>query len=167
MIEKIDEKAKAIEEHARKYRMLEFVQNLALTAFISTVLVVSFTIIGAYVLEKPKMYYKNLPFPVYPKTVKPGEPVPALVERCNISNQLVTYKITRILMSVDGGESVILPPIDVILEPGCKNSKSMVSVIPMGTKPGMYRLVGNAELDGTLRKFSMDWYTETFEVVEK
>lgn len=149
----------------KKVNKIDLIQKIALTVFIITVLVTSFTILGFYFFEKPKMYYKNLPFPVQPHVLKPGQAVPSYVERCNTDDGLTTYTITRVLQSMDGGESIVLPPIQVILEPGCKASKSLVSVIPYGTKPGTYRMIGKATLDGTVRKFVVDWYTQPFEVV--
>lgn len=129
----------------------------------------SFSLVGSILFfgyfgffEPPFLSYENLPFrPITPK-VKPGDPVLLAVRRCNNDSQTRLYGTARALVS--NRTQVILPAQQVSIPPGCHDGISSLTVIPLGTPPGIYHLEGLAEAQGTLRTSLVKWSSGEFEV---
>ena len=128
-------------------------------------LAVALCIGGYYVFfEPPFLTYPNLPFPVLTPKVKHGDAVQLDVRRCNSDTKTRVYGLAHSLV----GETVtiLLPAMPTSLPPGCAQAVSVINVVPQGTPPGTYHIEGYAEVQGTLRTYSIPWRSAPFEVVE-
>lgn len=114
--------------------------------------------------EQPFLSYRNLPFPVITKAVKPGEAVQMVVSRCNSESITRISRVASVLVGPDA--EVILPVTDAPILPGCSSSVSAVNVIPPGTPPGRYMLRGYGEVIGTFRTHMVEWESQFFDVIE-
>lgn len=126
------------------------------------------SVTGAYYLyvEVPYLSYTKLPFPVLTKTVKAGERVLLTVLRCSADNKTRVYNISHLLMPEDRKlRPVVLDATAASIEPGCTEAISSVNQVPVGTAPGRYHVEGLAEVNGTIRTFSVGWRSEPFTVV--
>lgn len=151
--------------HSKKERIrrLEVGQEIAASIFISVVTIISLIIFWFSLFEPPPLYYRNLPFRIINGSIHPGDSIAYKVYHCNEANSMTTYTITRYLQSLDGKNlSVILGSTDSILMSGCSKEISLDTVLPKEITPGRYRILGRAEVQGTVKKFYIDWYTEPF-----
>lgn len=121
-------------------------------------------LIYAMFIEEPFIRYQNLPFPVE-TPVEQGRTVPIVIERCNDSATEQAYMSTRKLRNVDSDKEILLPNNSVSISPGCSRSTSRSVVIPQETRPGRYVIEGEVTFHGIIRRYSIPWYTETFEVI--
>lgn len=124
----------------------------------------AFIVVYAVWFEEPYIRYQNLPFPVE-TPVEQGRTVPIVIERCNDSNTEQAYMSSRSLRNVDTEKTVLLPSGSVSMKPGCERSTSRSVVIPQETEPGNYVIEGEVLYQGILKKHSLKWYTETFQVI--
>lgn len=116
-------------------------------------------------LEPPWLSYRNLPFEVQAPTARPGELVPLHVVRCNATDAVQTYAIARSLENLDTGQYFVLPESLVQIRPGCHDETSLANRVPAnGVPPGRYRIIGMAEIQGTLRTMHVPWWSRPFEV---
>ena len=136
-------------------RMLQLVGSLA----------VLFVGLLAYLvfLEPPWLIYNNSPFPVLNSPVKAGSAVQMTVDRCNSTNVLRVYGLSRTLKC--NGVEVVLPAGLASIKPGCTTALSVVNVIPTGTPAGTCKLHGQGEIQGIVRTISVAWESQAFEVV--
>ena len=142
--------------------MMSTIFTILRAVFNLMLVVIGMTGIYLMYFEQPFLSYGNLPFPVLTPKVKPGEAVSILVIRCNSDNRTRSYLLSHTL--VGGQLKIILPANSVSLDPGCRKEVSAVNVIPIGTSPGVYRVEGFAEVQGTIRASSIHWESESFEV---
>jgi hypothetical protein len=115
-------------------------------------------------IEQPYLYYQNLPFPIGSQVIA-GEAVHLAVERCSRADETRSYGTTHTLTDVDSKQSVLLPNVEVSIEPGCHRSISKINVIPGDTKAGRYIVGGLATVEGTFVTHKVAWYSEPFEVI--
>ncbi len=115
--------------------------------------------------EPPYLRYEDLPWPVTLAKVRPGQVIPVRVRRCNDSKQVRAYTVTHQLVSVDSERRYVMEPRLTTIEPGCETTTSEINVIPAGTPPGMYRVVG-AGIGDTLRSWAVPWHSQPFEVTQ-
>lgn len=113
--------------------------------------------------EKPFLTYPQLPF-VSPRIVSPGDAVNLEVLRCNSDDKVRTYIMSHTLIGLETQQRYVLPAQVVSTEPGCKRVVSGISVVPLGVSPGFYMIEGYSEVAGTIRTFSVHWYSEAFRV---
>lgn len=115
--------------------------------------------------EQPYLSYQNLPFPPQVPLVRAGEIVPLLVRRCSSAHKAQTYTMARSLQSMDSNRWIVLPDMTVRAEPGCTEGISLINAIPRETPPGHYRVIGLAEIQGTVRTMHVPWLSGEFAVV--
>ena len=119
-------------------------------------------------LERPFLSYKNLPFPVTPEAVVPGQQISFVVVRCNSSHEIQQLVSTRALVPEDSiMKAIIFDYIFVNVEPGCTPPTSLTATIPLGTAPGFYRIAGKSKVKGLAADHEVSWNTERIKVVEK
>ena len=117
--------------------------------------------------EEPFLSYKNVPFIVHGQTI-PGGPAASPVIRCSSSNKTEAYRTTRNFQKMGANQSaMVLPSVDVTVEPGCEPAISRVNIVPDGTLPGYYRFTGVASVEGMFITHKVSWGTAFFEVVAK
>ena len=117
--------------------------------------------------EVPYLTYKNVPFDVTEK-VAAGSPVSADVLRCNSSKKTEAYTTTRNFQKMGANQpAIVLPSVDVTVEPGCEPAISRISIVPDGTVPGWYRFYGVAKVEGLFVMHQVPWGTAFFEVIAK
>ena len=137
----------------------------AFLRWLNAICLIAVICIGGYYafLEPPFLTYGNLPFPVLTPQVRDGNTVILDVQRCNADSKTRVYAIAHTLV----GETmtILLPTVPTSIRPGCSQSFSAINVIPPNTPPGTYHIEGYAELQGTLRAFSIAWRSASFEVV--
>lgn len=120
------------------------------------------------VVEKPYLSYPVLPIPVVNKAVYPGDILQIKVTRCNASNSRKAYTTTRFLDNTgDDQEVLVFELVGVVSPPGCTTSISRAHRIPESTAAGEYQLTGVATVNGMIRNFFVEWYTEPFRVLPK
>lgn len=141
-------------------------QNAAVTLLL-VMIATTATLVYLLFLEEPFLSYRNLPFPALEPDVQQGRPIPLRVVRCNSTDRQQTYTITRSLQSLDTAEYVVLPESVVQLAPGCTESISLANRVPLEVKPGSYRVIGVADVRGTLRTHRVEWYSLPFRVIER
>lgn len=118
-------------------------------------------------LEEPYLSYKEMPFAV-PSPVYAGGPAVSHVVRCNSTKTTKQYTTTRGFQKMGGNQPpIILPSIDLSLEPGCEPAISRINIVPDGTVPGYYRFVGVASVQGLLSWHQVPWGTDFFQVIAK
>jgi hypothetical protein len=115
-------------------------------------------------IEQPYLYYQNLPFPIGSQVIA-GEAVHLAVERCSRADETRSYGTTHTLTDVGSKQSVLLPNVEVSIEPGCHRSISKINVIPADTKAGRYIVGGLATVEGTFVTHKVAWYSEPFDVI--
>lgn len=115
-------------------------------------------------IEQPYLYYQNLPFPTETKVIA-GDAVLLAVERCSRADEVRSYGTTHTLTDVDSRQSVLMPNVQVSIEPGCHRSISKINVIPSDTKSGRYVVSGVAAVDGVFVIHRVPWYSEPFDVI--
>ena len=137
-------------------RMLQLVGTLA----------VLFVGLLAYLvfLEAPWLTYTNSPFPVLNSPIKAGTSVQMKVGRCSTASVTRVYTLARTLKGK--GSETVLPAGLASITPGCVTVVSAANVVPLGTPPGIYRLVGYGEIQGVVRTSSIRWESQPFEVVQ-
>ena len=119
------------------------------------------------VIEEPYLYYKKMPFEVS-GPVYPGGAAIASVIRCNDSGHTKSYTTTRGFQKMGANAlPILLPSIDLTVEPGCEEAISRINVVPDNTLPGFYRFAGVASVRGLLTWHEVPWGTVFFEVIAK
>jgi len=119
-------------------------------------------------LEKPWLSYQNLPLDAINKTVIAGTSAVLLVERCNNTDEVQEYTLSRAIKDIKTGEIHTLKAIEKIpIPPGCtRDISGDVHVVPIGTPPGHYIFFGVATVGGTFgTQHKVVWYSEPFEVI--
>ena len=117
--------------------------------------------------KPPYLSYANNVFPLVgdKKIFHAGEVVKLMVARCNADPIIHSYTITHAIRREDG-DYTILPATSAMIDPGCTSGISYINVLPSSdVRPGKYRLVGNAQIEGTFRQFAVYWESESFEVI--
>ena len=117
-------------------------------------------------IERPYLYYPNLPFKVVGQDFHAGEVVPIIVDRCNRDNVTHSYPVSHSLRNVNTNDFILLPPAYVSLEPGCSSPEGRLNRLPYDLPPGEYEIIGGASPHGTLRTFEMTWKSEQFKVIK-
>ena len=115
----------------------------------------------------PYLSYPQYVFPLVgdKKVFHVGELVKLMVTRCNADPVIHSYTITHAIRR-DDGDYTILPATSAMIDPGCTSGISYINVLPASdVKSGKYRLVGNAQIEGTFRQFAVYWESEPFEVI--
>lgn len=69
-------------------------------------------------------------------------------------------------MEINRNEITPLPPVSTLVRPGCNTSISRINRIPQDLPAGKYKVFGYAEIKGTVRTFSVDWESTSFDVSE-
>ena len=144
--------------------------NGLLGVFAAMTLTIASLIIWAVYIEKPYLTYQNLPLDAINKTVIAGTSAVLLVERCNSTDEVQEYTLSRAIKNTKTGEIRTLKPIGRIpIPPGCtRDISGDVHVVPVDTQPGKYIFFGVATVGGTFGvQHQIAWYTEPFEVVAK
>ena len=118
------------------------------------------------IFEKPYLVYRNIPFPPLVKAVHEGEVIPIKVSLCNNSRVPTTFTLARSLQEVDTRATIFMSDVLIRSAPGCREAVSLAHVIPYGVPPGNYRLIGQTEIEGTLRNFRIGWDSLPFQVLE-
>ena len=117
--------------------------------------------------EEPYLSYKNVPFTVAGTAVA-GGPATAPVIRCSTSDKTEEYKTTRNFQKMGANQpAIILPSVDVTVEPGCEPAVSRINIVPDNALPGWYRFYGVATVEGLFITHKVPWGTGFFEVVAK
>lgn len=122
-----------------------------------------------YLVDQPWLVYKNSPFPVTGTIFRPGDTVPATVERCNISGERRSYTMARSIVDVATGTPYTLPDLTTELAPGCvgKTGKSLAHKVPkmVGNNvfpPGTYKIIGLVPIKGFMQTHYVSWATQQF-----
>lgn len=116
-------------------------------------------------LEPPYLVYRNIPFTPMVKAVHAGEVIPMKVSVCNNASKPTTYTLARSLQDVDSMALISMSDVLIRSVPGCRESVSLAHVVPYGVPPGNYRLIGQTEIDGTLRSHKIGWDSQPFGVM--
>ena len=127
------------------------------------------TLVYLLYFEPPFLSYKGLPFQVE-GPARPGESVKLIVTRCNSSDKPRDYELSHWLQNINTINTKETPtPLPAgkvpVIKPGCWTSRSAMNVVPAGTPPGIYRVGGAGQAEGTLRTVPVEWYSEWFEVL--
>jgi hypothetical protein len=133
----------------------------------SLAVMASLTLAFVYLLffEEPYLTYTNLPFDVLEPEVAQGGLITLKVARCNSTSQTQTYTLARSLQNLDAGDYVVLQDSLVQVQPGCTEAVSLANKVPAEVTPGLYRIIGLAMVDGTIRSHKVFWYSKPFRVV--
>lgn len=129
------------------------------------------TVFGAFIYSKyfevPYLSYKNVPFTVV-GTAVPGGPASAPVIRCSTSDKTESYRTTRNFQKMGANQvAIVLPSVEVTIEPGCAPAVSRINIVPDNSLPGWYRFYGVAGSQGLFVEHKVPWGTGFFEVVAK
>ena len=114
--------------------------------------------------------YLSYPVKAFPlvgdvKAFHPGDVVPLQVLRCNSDNVTHSYTISHALRGPDT-EYNLLPVSAAMIDPGCTHGPSYINVLPAEhLKSGVYKFVGNTQIEGTFRQFSVYWESASFTVI--
>ena len=141
------------------------------TGMVYTTAVLVAVLVAGYIYSKffevPYLSYKNVPFTVL-GTATPGGPASAPVIRCSSSDTTEAYTTTRNFQKMGSNQAaIVLPSVDVTVEPGCEPAISRINIVPDGTLPGFYRFYGVAFVQGLFVTHKVAWGTSFFEVVAK
>jgi hypothetical protein len=119
-------------------------------------------------LPKPSpLSYRNLPFPPSKKRLVAGEVVPLLVDRCNSSDEVISYRVSHRIESTTTRLSYVLPgPIEqeASLEPGCTPMESLINTTSKDLSEDWYKIIGTASLTYREHTYIVVWYSEKFYV---
>lgn len=118
-------------------------------------------------LEPPYLVYRNIPFEPMVKAIYAGEVIPMKVSVCNNASRPTTYTLARSLQDVNTLALISMSDVLIRSVPGCRESISLAHVVPHGVAPGKYRLIGQTEIEGTLRTFKVGWDSQPFEVMHE
>ena len=148
---------------------LNLFRGLLFTAMSMALFIVGLVVWAVY-LEKPWLSYQNLPLDAINKTVIAGTSAVLLVERCNSTEEVQEYTLSRAIKDIKTGEIHTLKAIEKIpIPPGCtRDISGDVHVVPIGTPPGHYIFFGVATVGGTFgTQHKVVWYSEPFEVIAR
>ena len=117
--------------------------------------------------EEPWLSYKNRPFPILHPTVRAGEVIPMRVIRCNSTARRRTYGFSHSLVRDDQPTvlPIQMPPAEVFIDSGCHDADSLANVIPVNTPPGRYHVIGLATIQMISGPYSVEFDSQSFEVV--
>jgi len=137
--------------------------------FLLLAMMISFTawIVYLFLLEPPPVTYTNLPFPTASAKVNPGEVIPLKIRRCSSQDKIILATLTRTLENMEYRDFVSLPSTITQIQPGCTENISHTNRVPENIQPGVYRVVGVAEVAGTLRNHNVVYFSEPFVVTNK
>lgn len=116
-------------------------------------------------LEQPYLVYRNVPFPAVAQKVRAGEVVPLRVSLCNNAPEPHQYTVSRSLHEVNTKAVIYMAAILVPGVPGCIEAISLAHTVPKEAPPGTYQVIGQTQVEGTLRNFRVDWLSQPFQVV--
>lgn len=116
--------------------------------------------------EETYVVYLNQPFPVQ-SPVKAGSYTYVHVMVCNQSDKSVSLRLQRLFEhKTDPNKNQLLPALDPLLKPGCIDTmRKSATPIAIDTEPGWYRYNGAISYEGLVRRHTMPWVSEYFEVV--
>lgn len=142
------------------------------TAFVSLSLLIAIFSSGfityLWLFETAYLSYSDLPIRALKNRLYPGEILPLKITLCNSTSKQQLFTTTRFISNIGSDQEVlILDPIGIVLRPGCITKISEANRIPESARPGHYQLMGTVSIPGIIRDFSVDWYTQSFEVIEK
>lgn len=122
---------------------------------------------GLYLVydQEPYLSYPNTPFPVQTPYVRPGDTVVLTVQRCNNSKRDGIYQIARTMENIATGRQQVLSDSIVQVSPGCAEIASRANIVPVGTLPGRYRLLGLSQIQASFRIHYVGWSSQPFEVL--
>lgn len=147
---------------------LQNIRNFLLSTLAFLVLLVAVVYLYSAYIEKPVLSYAPLPFPITAKTIYPGGTATALANRCNTSNQTISYKSSRQLKRENSNQAAyVLESVNITIAPGCSSVQTRVNVVPEDTPPGFYRFSGVALIKGLIIEHEVPWNTDVFEVLAK
>ena len=75
------------------------------------------------------------------------------------------YAVARALQEVNTKALIYMADILIPGVPGCFDVISLAHTVPKETPAGTYRIIGQTQIEGTLRTFRVDWDSQPFEVV--
>ena len=108
--------------------------------------------------------FTNQPFPISEQTVHTGDSLTITVARCNDTWFTVTYTAEWQLVRTDGLH-VLLPLDGQMKMPGCSTYVESVNLIPSGTPPGTYHIVGIASVPTPWETYNVPFVTDRFDIV--
>lgn len=125
--------------------------------------------------EEPWLSYPNLPFKVTTKTVEPGHDVIFVADRYNTGPRR-SYTVSRSLHCQQFAIDVLLASASVPVRAGYSEDDVPVPIPQKMTGPdgvtaiplppgGPCYVDGTAEVQGTIRRFLLDWRTDEFYIV--
>lgn len=118
---------------------------------------------GGSAIASP-LSYRNLPFPTVQPSVRSGEVIEVVVDRCNSEPLPLTFILTRSLMNVATGEEIVLTSVTTTAVAGCSSVISTLTTIPRGTPSGNYIITYLAHPTGTPWVAPVPSRTVVFEV---
>lgn len=128
-------------------------------------------VLGGYLfglnVERPYLYYTNVPFPVIKNPVQAGDPVELLVGRCNRDQEPHGYLVTRQLRNTATGSYILLPDLWLDIQPGCTEGIGQINIVPPDTPPGSYVVSGRALVAGRFGNHQVEWQSTPFSVIKR
>ena len=116
-------------------------------------------------IAPPALKYTTVPFRVIdPHVYYPGETVDMAVTRCTNRSVPFSYIWLRSLENQETNQLYQLPPIDLVMEPGCVSSISQLHKIPTGVSPGTYTLRGTAIVPRLMGQDLVPFHSQSFKV---
>lgn len=123
------------------------------------------TLFYIVVLEGPYLSYRNVPFPTSVTSIHAGESIPMTVSRCNSDKEAHSYSLSHTLYDVDTHVYTLMPSAFVLAPPGCSSALSYLHKVPKEAVPGRKKIIGGAEIHGTVRTFNIEWESQIFQVL--
>jgi len=114
--------------------------------------------------EQPPLVYRNQPFPVQGPTYVGGH-LDMEIDRCNITDRTFDFDYVRVLVPIEGSQSVFLVSERSIATPDCLRAVTSVD-LPDHIRPGWYYMLGIVTVAGRFRQsFKLPYRSEPFEVL--
>lgn len=149
-----------------KPTMLERVKRTMSFDFLTVITVIMVCFL--WLVWKPAdLSYDALPFSTVGETFKQGDIVPVQTRRCNKTNRVLVWEVTRGLQKV-GGDDVIMTSSGLSFsEPGCFDVTGYNNVLPKDLPPGQYIITGVATVPDVLGNKNVPYYSTPFTVTAK
>ncbi len=159
-----------IEEERQRLRRRASMHDwvgLLLLVIIAGMLLIVVGLIGLSVAEPAPLVYRNLPLPV-DGPVRPGEPIPLYVDRCDNLDSPLYLESARTLYNVGTRQFYSLPSGAALAQPGCSVATVTTSVVPDEAPAGTYILSAVIRTYGRWgKRFDVPYSSQPFEVVVK
>lgn len=144
--------------------LLEKVQKIITTGLV-TVMAIMMALVVWVVYRPATLSYEFLPFKVIDKRIyHAGEIVPVMVGRCSSLSGTNIYSVTRGFANVNTGVTMIVGSTKVTVKHGCKEAVSFLHQLPASIEPGLYRVIGTAEVPDLFNTKIVEFESEAFEV---